>query len=63
MKPILVTPKSLPVVLAKILVLSHEDKVFAKDFSGRLNELLDDMHSEDAFGTEGQMDPRGDHRL
>jgi len=27
-----------------------------------LNEHLDELHSMDYFGTEGQCDPRGDHR-
>lgn len=27
-----------------------------------LNRYLDEMYCEDAFGTEGQCDPRGDHR-
>lgn len=27
-----------------------------------LNETLDALASDDAFGTEGQCDPRGDHR-
>lgn len=27
-----------------------------------LNALLDDLLTEDAFGTEGQLDPRGDQR-
>lgn len=27
-----------------------------------LNEMLDELHSNDFFGTEGQNDPRGDHR-
>ena len=27
-----------------------------------VNAMLDDMLSMDAFGTEGQCDPRGDHR-
>lgn len=27
-----------------------------------LDEMLDDLCSRDAFGTEGQNDPRGDHR-
>jgi len=27
-----------------------------------LNAKLDELLSEDAFGTEGQCDPRGDHR-
>lgn len=34
-----------------------------KDFQiNWLNDLLDDLASEDAFGTEGQNDPRGDNR-
>ncbi len=28
----------------------------------RVNILLDDLASEDCFGTEGQCDPRGDQR-
>jgi len=27
-----------------------------------LNDILDDMLNNDFFGTEGQNDPRGDHR-
>lgn len=27
-----------------------------------LNEMLDRWYEVDAFGTEGQLDPRGDHR-
>lgn len=27
-----------------------------------LNKQLDDWRSQDGFGTEGQMDPRGDRR-
>lgn len=27
-----------------------------------LNEKLDELYGDDAFGTEGQIDPRGDHR-
>lgn len=27
-----------------------------------LNEMLDELLSNDFFGTEGQNDPRGDHR-
>lgn len=28
----------------------------------KFNEALDDLCEEDAFGTEGQCDPRGDQR-
>lgn len=27
-----------------------------------VNEMLDDILNDDGFGTEGQSDPRGDHR-
>ena len=31
-------------------------------FCDDLNRFLDDLASQDAFGTEGQCDPRGDQR-
>lgn len=33
-------------------------KIVSKEF----NKMLDDLLEEDFFGTEGQCDPRGDHR-
>ncbi len=33
-----------------------------KEVAGSLNEVLDGLLGDDAFGTEGQNDPRGDHR-
>lgn len=33
-----------------------------KEAASQLNEILDEFLGEDAFGTEGQLDPRGDHR-
>ena len=35
-----------------------ESKLFLMYF----NNCLDDLAAEDAFGTEGQLDPRGDQR-
>lgn len=32
------------------------------DIKHRLNEWLDELNSQDVFGTEGQNDPRGDQR-
>lgn len=32
------------------------------EISAWLNKKLDQLHNQDAFGTEGQCDPRGDHR-
>lgn len=31
-------------------------------FCDDLNRFLDDLAEQDAFGTEGQLDPRGDQR-
>lgn len=33
-----------------------------KHFMGALNGFLDELLEDDFFGTEGQRDPRGDHR-
>lgn len=33
-----------------------------REISEWLNEKLDEWLGQDAFGTEGQLDPRGDHR-
>ena len=38
------------------------DKEDLKEIKDRLNEWLDEYHGEDRFGTEGQLDPRGDAR-
>ena len=32
------------------------------EIAGWLNAKLDELLGDDAFGTEGQCDPRGDHR-
>lgn len=32
------------------------------DFCASLNEFLDGLLDDDFFGTEGQLDPRGDQR-
>lgn len=53
------TSKTLAITFIRILQLSKSDReVVAKKF----NEALDDLLDEDFFGTEGQCDPRGDHR-
>lgn len=36
----------------------HDYAPYAEEFNAWMDILL----NEDAFGTEGQMDPRGDHR-
>lgn len=57
------TEKSLDAVAARFLAL------LVKGGSGEraawalwLDTQLDNLLGEDAFGTEGQLDPRGDHR-
>jgi hypothetical protein len=53
------TNKTLAITFIRILQLSSEDRaVIAEKF----NEVLDELLDEDFFGTEGQCDPRGDHR-
>ena len=57
------TAKTLPVVLARFTAWAlAEDKYSQKDIANRFDVLLDDLSSEDAFGTEAQNDPRGDGR-
>ena len=47
-------------VLERILEL--EDFGLVKDIIAGFDEVLEDLYFEDAFGTEGQNDPRGDRR-
>ena len=50
------------VVLQRLINLVKSDEDFSEAFSTDLEMLLDGIHSEDGFGTEGQNDPRGDFR-
>lgn len=50
------------VVLHRLENLVKNDEDFAEVFSSDLENLLNDIHSQDGFGTEGQNDPRGDFR-
>ena len=38
------------------------EKDALKEFCSSLNNFFDELGNEDAFGTEGQLDPRGDKR-
>lgn len=49
-------------VLMNMINMCDQDEMYAEDFSFGLEELLNEMQSNDAFGTEGQCDPRGDFR-
>ncbi len=61
-----VTPETLPAVMARLLVYILQDTPdnmeLTKANCDWLNKVLDDLTDEDAFGTEGQCDPRGDQR-
>jgi hypothetical protein len=51
------------VALNMIEMFEKQDNKQCKKFwVDSLNNMLDDMMSEDFFGTEGQCDPRGDNR-
>lgn len=49
----------LPVIFSDILKLPHKTRA---DFCSKFNDVLDELCAQDFFGTEGQLDPRGDHR-
>ena len=58
-----VTPKNLNVVLDRIKAqVANDGKEGAKYYCEALNDMLDELLGDDFFGTEGQNDPRGDHR-
>jgi len=42
--------------------LSQEEPEIVAQIARGLNEMLDGMRDMDVFGTEGQLDPRGDPR-
>lgn len=57
-----VTPKNLPKIMANIVEFVEKDKRDGREFCYLFEKFLDDLLSQDFFGTEGQLDPRGDHR-
>ena len=54
--------KNLLIVLPRLIDMIDEDEEFAEGFAHDLEVLLDDIASQDGFGTEQQCDPRGDFR-
>jgi hypothetical protein len=58
-----VTSRNLAKVLERLsrYALDTEDES-RQAFCDDLNRFLDELSSQDAFGTEGQLDPRGDQR-
>lgn len=49
-------------VLARLNEAATEDESDAEMIAEALDVMLDDLHGNDFFGTEGQTDPRGDFR-
>lgn len=49
-------------VLSRIGNMVKRDEDYAEIWQNDLDMLISDMHNDDAFGTEGQGDPRGDFR-
>jgi hypothetical protein len=58
-----VTSRNLKVVMQRLVeyALATEDES-RQAFCHDLNLFLDELAEQDAFGTEGQCDPRGDQR-
>lgn len=49
-------------VLNRLAAMCEEDEDFAEELADDLNRMLDEIQSQDGFGTEAQSDPRGDFR-
>jgi len=57
-----ITPKNMQKVFNKLVDFLKVNNLCAKEFCKDFNKFLDDRLCMDFFGTEGQCDPRGDHR-
>lgn len=49
-------------VLSNLSAYSDKHSSNAEIIAEELNVMLDNLLNDDFFGTEGQCDPRGDHR-
>ncbi len=49
-------------VLENMKTMTEQEDHYASMFSDYLDTMLDELLGQDAFGTEGQCDPRGDFR-
>lgn len=54
--------KRVEMVLNRMIALSNGDEDYTELFTECLEDMLDEIVGEDAFGTELQDDPRGDGR-
>jgi len=58
-----VTIKNFSEVMDNIKLLFEKSDIEEKEiWCSDLNEMLDNQLNDDFFGTEGQLDPRGDQR-
>ncbi len=57
-----VEQKRVHVVLGRLQQVADNDEDFAEVFTHDLDRMLNDIQCQDGFGTEGQLDPRGDQR-
>lgn len=54
--------KNVVIVLKRMATAAEQDEGEAEMLAEGLENMLDDIHVDDGFGTEGQNDPRGDAR-
>lgn len=54
--------QAIELVLDRIKQQCADDSDYREMYMIELDKMLDDLHGQDAFGTEGQSDPRGDFR-
>lgn len=57
-----VTQRNVALVLARLTVFLLERGKDCPGVIDSLNEWLDEQLADDAFGTDGRLDPRGDQR-
>lgn len=56
------TQKRVQLVLERLVAFSNDDSHSSQALAEALDDMLDDLCMDDFFGTETQMDPRGDGR-
>lgn len=56
------TPETTAMVLRRIADQCEKDPDDAQVYCEEVTRMLDGLMTEDFFGSEGQCDPRGDHR-
>jgi hypothetical protein len=56
------TAKNVATVLRRMAEQCEDDEADAAIYAEVTERMLDDLLNADFFGTEGQCDPRGDHR-